>query len=61
MTHKGENYSLKLQNYYFCNGTIKSIREYFNFLFFSFFGVFMRGSTCDLFYTGDMFAPFYIR
>jgi len=27
MTHKGENYSVKLQKYYFCNGTIKSIRE----------------------------------
>ncbi|MDQ1252884.1 MAG: hypothetical protein QG646_2026, partial [Euryarchaeota archaeon] len=22
MTHKGENYSVKLQKYYFCNGTI---------------------------------------
>jgi len=21
MTHKGENYSVKLQKYYFCNGT----------------------------------------
>ncbi len=23
MTHKGENYSVKLQKYYFCNGTLK--------------------------------------
>jgi len=21
MTHKGENYSIKMQKYYFCNGT----------------------------------------
>jgi len=22
MTHKGENYSVKMQKYYFCNGTL---------------------------------------
>ena len=25
MTHKGENYSVKMQKYYFCNGTISGI------------------------------------
>ena len=25
MTHKGENYSVKLQKYYFCNGTTKRV------------------------------------
>ena len=27
MTHKGENYSVKMQKYYFCNGTLKNIPQ----------------------------------
>ena len=29
MTHKGENYSVKLPKYYFCNGTVKTINPVF--------------------------------
>jgi len=25
MTHKGENYSVKMQKYYFCNGTVVTL------------------------------------
>ena len=28
MTHKGENYSVKMQKYYFCNGTHSTIMRW---------------------------------
>jgi len=28
MTHKGENYSVKMQKYYFCSGTLLSVRRW---------------------------------